>query len=192
MSPEQFAGQVAPSVQRLQGGVWQVRDVFSPADCAAIVASAQATGFEPAPEQYEGRSNEEVFLLEFPAAVPVQSRLQAAIPFANWDGVMEVYRYKPGHYIAPHEDRPRPLRGGKLSNATLVVFLTQDFDGGYTRFPGLALCARPSPGSAVLFSQSLIHEATPVTRGVKVVARMDLAIQGAFLGEELAASTRMP
>jgi hypothetical protein len=63
-----------------------------------------------------------------------------------------------------------------MSNATLVVFLSAGFEGGHTRFPDLGIDAKPGLGGAVLFSQSLSHEATAVTNGTKLVARLDLSI----------------
>ena len=51
-----------------------------------------------------------------------------------------------------------------------MILNTGEFEGGYVRFPefGQQLYTAPA-GGAVVFSCSLLHEATPVTRGKRYV-----------------------
>lgn len=70
-------------------------------------------------------------------------------------------------------------RGERM--ATLLVYLTDDFDGGETEFPKLGLKVKPPVGSALLFynfgpgwggracSAEAAHRSNRVTRGSKVV-----------------------
>ncbi len=56
---------------------------------------------------------------------------------------------------------------GRLRQFAVSLFLNSgEYKGGFLRFPefGPALYGAPS-GGAVVFSCSLLHEATPVTRG---------------------------
>jgi predicted 2-oxoglutarate/Fe(II)-dependent dioxygenase YbiX len=45
-----------------------------------------------------------------------------------------------------------------------------EYEGGYLRFPEYAPhLYKPDTGSAIIFSGSLMHEATPVTSGIRFV-----------------------
>jgi len=154
----------------------QIDDVLTPRECDDLVSAAQRAGFCPARLQHEGRLNEEVFLSSARFAALIRERLPAGMAGTAGDDVIEVYRYAPGCYLAPHVDLPRRLACGIWSNATLIVFLSGGFEGGCTRFPKLGTEARPSPGGALLFMQSLMHEGTIVAGGTKIIARLDVAV----------------
>jgi len=76
---------------------------------------------------------------------------------------------------------------------SVVIFLSDDFDGGETRFyeekakqarrgkgrgrkfdNRLRFAVRPPVGSAVVFDHLLLHEGAEVTRGTKYAVRSDL------------------
>ena len=70
-----------------------------------------------------------------------------------------------GGYFRPHRDNTTP--DARHRRFALTVNLnTGDYEGGCLRFPEFgADLYRPERGAACLFSCSLLHEATDVTRG---------------------------
>ena len=70
-----------------------------------------------------------------------------------------------GHF-RPHRDNT--TKGTAHRRFAVSLFLNSDYEGGCLRFPeyGSALYTAPV-GGAVVFSCSLLHEATPVTRGTR-------------------------
>ena len=79
------------------------------------------------------------------------------------------YEAETGGHFRPHRDNT--TRGTAHRRfAVSLVLNTGEFDGGYLRFPeyGRQLYGPPT-GGAVVFSCSLLHEATPVTRGKRYV-----------------------
>jgi predicted 2-oxoglutarate/Fe(II)-dependent dioxygenase YbiX/peroxiredoxin len=70
-----------------------------------------------------------------------------------------------GHFRA-HRDNTTP--GTAHLRFAVTINLNEDFDGGALWFPEFGPRRyRPPPGGAVVFSCSLLHEATPVTRGTR-------------------------
>jgi len=75
------------------------------------------------------------------------------------------YDAEDGGYFRPHRDN---LTGGTAHRqfACSINLNAEDFEGGDLRFPEYGnRTYRPPTGGAVVFSCSLLHEATPVTRG---------------------------
>jgi predicted 2-oxoglutarate/Fe(II)-dependent dioxygenase YbiX len=69
-------------------------------------------------------------------------------------------------YFRPHRDNTTP--GTAHRKFAVSINLNDDFDGGDLRFPEFGgRTYRPPVGGAVAFSCSLLHEATPMTRGVR-------------------------
>jgi predicted 2-oxoglutarate/Fe(II)-dependent dioxygenase YbiX len=70
-----------------------------------------------------------------------------------------------GHFRA-HRDNTTP--GTAHRRFAVTLNLNEDFDGGELWFPEFGdRRYRPPLGGAVVFSCSLLHEATPVTRGLR-------------------------
>ena len=70
-----------------------------------------------------------------------------------------------GHFRA-HRDNT--TRGTAHRRFAITINLNDDFDGGELWFPEFGSRRyRPPMGGAVVFSCSLLHEATPVMRGVR-------------------------
>jgi hypothetical protein len=101
-------------------------------------------------------------------------------------GVAGVERYLIGCYAAEdgglfraHRDDVTWQTAGRKFACS--INLNDGFEGGDLRFPEYGPAAyRPPPGGALVFSCSLLHEATPVTRGVRY------AFLPFFHGEEAA------
>lgn len=74
------------------------------------------------------------------------------------------YDSETGGHFRPHRDNT--TKGTAHRQFAVSINLNQDFDGGNLRFPEYgSRTYRPPLGGAVVFSCSLLHEATAVTRG---------------------------
>jgi predicted 2-oxoglutarate/Fe(II)-dependent dioxygenase YbiX len=76
-------------------------------------------------------------------------------------------RYLPNGHYEPHKDSGLDLNDRYF---TVLCYLNDDFDGGYTSFPYLDYCAVPKAGKAIIFPSRYMHCAEPVLRGEKFVA----------------------
>jgi prolyl 4-hydroxylase len=80
-------------------------------------------------------------------------------------------KYKPGDYFDWHTD----LTGGFATqrNATMIMYLNDDFEGGATCFQHLDLRVCPRRGSALVYyydpAQPLIHRGEAVKSGTKFI-----------------------
>ena len=69
-----------------------------------------------------------------------------------------------GGFFRPHRDNT--TRGTAHRRFAVSINLNGDYEGGHLRFPEFGdRTYRPPPGGACVFSCSILHEATPVTRG---------------------------
>lgn len=74
------------------------------------------------------------------------------------------YDAETGGFFRPHRDNT--TRGTAHRRFAVSINLNADYDGGDLRFPEYGdRTYRPPPGGACVFSCSILHEATPVTRG---------------------------
>jgi prolyl 4-hydroxylase len=87
---------------------------------------------------------------------------------------LRLYRYGPGERHGAHWDTVVELDAGVRSLLTLVFYLNDGFEGGDTDFPELSRRIVPRAGSALLFQHRILHEATEVLKGEKLVLRTDV------------------
>lgn len=122
--------------------------------------------------------------------VRIHDRLAPEIHKAFQFQATRMERYIVACYDASTNDHFRPHRDNTTKGtahrrfAVSLVLNSGEFEGGYLRFPefGRQLYAPPA-GGAVVFSCSLLHEATPVTNGRRFVFLP-------FLYDDAAARTR--
>ncbi|XP_078156305.1 prolyl 4-hydroxylase 1 isoform X1 [Carex rostrata] len=130
---------------------------------------------------------------KFPTVQAIEKRIAvfSQIPPENGE-LIQVLRYEPGQYYRPHHDYFSDefnLKRGGQRVATMLMYLSDDVEGGETHFPlaGEAecscggktvkgLCVKPNKGDAVLFwSMDLngesdiksVHGGCPVLKGEK-------------------------
>lgn len=73
------------------------------------------------------------------------------------------YDAQTGGYFRPHRDNTAPIVAHRRFAVT--INLNDGYDGGYLSFPEFGhQTYRASPGDAIVFSCSLLHEVTPVKR----------------------------
>lgn len=74
------------------------------------------------------------------------------------------YDAETGGFFRPHRDNT--TKGTAHRRFAVSINLNAEYDGGDLRFPEFGdRTYRPPPGGACVFSCSILHEATPVTRG---------------------------
>eukprot|EP00656_Telonema_subtile_P045222 TRINITY_DN5148_c0_g1_i2.p1 TRINITY_DN5148_c0_g1~~TRINITY_DN5148_c0_g1_i2.p1 ORF type:complete len:227 (-),score=34.49 TRINITY_DN5148_c0_g1_i2:124-804(-) len=138
-----------------------------------------------------------------------QNRLLRGAKPVGINPMFRIYRYNPheselgihqdrGNYTSSRVDEDRELRkdqfGNQLSQMTLLIYLNEVEQGGFTTFfgadlnqPGYETQTRVSPevGRAVMFYSdelglehlSPFHEGSVVTKGVKYIIRTDIMFE---------------
>ncbi len=66
------------------------------------------------------------------------------------------------------------MYAGHLDLSVPLVWTVDDFTGGATEFPELRRTIEPRRGRALVFQHRVLHEATAVTAGNKLVLRTDV------------------
>lgn len=103
----------------------------------------------------------------------------------------QIVRYEPGgfydeHYDQCYSNEPYCVRQVKQYGGprkwTLIMYLTDDFDGGETYFTNLKHAVRPAAGDAILFNSLTLdnrfvhpmslHQGCPVLQGQKYIANI--------------------
>ena len=172
--------------QVLTDRVFQVPGALTATDCAALMALAQAHGFEAAQVRAEAGTrampqvrNNQRAQLPAPDWVARLWQLLQTWPLPTLQGQRPVglprdlrfYAYAPGQRFKMHKDGPW-REDGRVSQLTLLVYLNDGFEGGATDFRDFAVV--PRTGDALLFVHDTWHEGQAVTRGHKYVLRSDV------------------
>ena len=98
--------------------------------------------------------------------------------------IVACYDAEDGGYFLPHRDDTTPGTAHRRFACTINLN-TEDYEGGELRFPEFGTRTYRAPtGGGVVFSCSLLHEATPVTRGRRYAYLP-------FLYDEAAAAIRL-
>jgi peroxiredoxin len=80
--------------------------------------------------------------------------------------IVSCYSAEDAGFFKRHRDNTTP--GTAHRRFAVTINLNDDYDGGDLRFPEFGMRTyRPPVGGATVFSCSLLHEATPVTRGLR-------------------------
>lgn len=116
--------------------------------------------------------------LENPAIHALNQRIAAASGTAWAQGEpLQVLRYRPGGEYKPHFDAIPGFANQRI--LTMIVWLTQDYEGGETRFMTTGASFKGAPGDALLFRNAgpggrrdpdAGHAGLPVTKGEKLIA----------------------
>lgn len=86
-----------------------------------------------------------------------------------------VNRYEPGMYYGPHLDAPL-MRGSVTTRCDLsiTIFLSHpaEYEGGELLIAGerAPISLKAAAGDAVLYDSGAVHQVTPVTSGIRLVA----------------------
>ena len=86
--------------------------------------------------------------------------------------IVACYDAEDGGYFRPHRDNTTTGTAHRMF-ACSINLNAEEFEGGDLRFPEFGgRTYRPPTGGAVVFSCSLLHEATPVTKGRRSALRL--------------------
>jgi len=159
-------------------GIWIIEDFMSRAQCLDIIDKIEKSDFKVARQYTEGRHNKETFLEEASIVQLLKDKFKgltgfsSPLPFviSDFSLPLEFYKYETGDFIKRHSDASRESRG-RTSKLTLVLYLSDNCQGGETYFDKYHMKVNPKCGTALLFDQQLNHEALIVTAGTKYVLR---------------------
>lgn len=169
--------------------VWTVDDALPAELCSAYARRAREGCAELAP--IVGRDGEEIDLAtrnntrvmwdDAAEADSLLARVAESVPnqlsglrLCGANPRLRLYRYAPGERHGAHWDTVVEFADGRTSLLTLVFYLNDDFTGGDTDFPELGRRITPRTGRALLFQHRILHEATTVQDGEKLVLRTDV------------------
>jgi hypothetical protein len=178
--------------------LWTVPELFSPPECAAILAGAEDHAWLPATvNRASGRVVEaglrdsstavlrdpalaaELYRRVLPHVPPrmsaeLGSRGRVGMDVAGVHVPVRIYRYEPGQHFGLHQDQSYFGEDGTKSLLTFMVYLNEGFGGGETDFPEQGRTIAPAMGTALLFQHMLLHAGKRVTSGTKLVLRSDV------------------
>ena len=169
--------------------VWTVDGALPPDACDDYIRRMRAGTAEVAPiVGHHGpevdlavRNTTRVMWDSADEANTLLARVEDAVPrklsgmtLAGANPRLRLYRYGPGERHGAHWDTVVELEGGTRSLVTLVFYLNDGFEGGETDFPELERRIAPARGCALLFQHRILHEATEVRAGEKLVLRTDI------------------
>jgi len=156
-------------------------------DCAAFISQSEDKGYEDAKindgrtqsKNLSVRNNSRIIFDDETLALSLWSKLKPFVP-TNLDGwtplrVNERFRfYKYDRFQAFnwHRDLPYKPSSFEMSKLTFMVYLNDNFEGGYTDFEDFKIW--PEVGMAAIFHHKLRHAGSAVSRGTKYVLRSDV------------------
>ncbi|MEA3058261.1 MAG: prolyl 4-hydroxylase, partial [Sphingomonadales bacterium] len=163
--------------------------LFSPAECAYLIAAAEPE-FKPStvtpklgsPEYFDAARNSEGstlhWLIADPAVHALNSRIAAVSRTPTECGEpLHILRYAVGQEFRPHMDSSAGIANQRIKTA--LVYLNDDYEVGETRFPKSELVVKARTGDALIFRNASdervpddmsLHAGLPVTAGVKLLA----------------------
>ena len=169
---------------------WTVDDALPPELCAAYIERMRSGHAQLAPIvgkdgqpviEPQTRNNTRVMWDDADEAESLLARVRERVPvrlsgraLAGANPRLRLYRYGPGERHGAHWDTVVELADGVCSMLTLVFYLNDGFVGGETDFVELDARVVPQRGRALLFQHRVLHRASEVQAGEKLVLRTDV------------------
>jgi predicted 2-oxoglutarate/Fe(II)-dependent dioxygenase YbiX len=172
----------------VENGIVCIRNVLSAAECEALIARAEAAGFEPATintrsgakRDERTRDNDRVIMDDAALASDLWKRVADQVPVIRagrqvigLNERLRFYRYHPGQRFDWHVDGAFRRKDGEMSLFTFMIYLNEGYRGGATAFHNSADIVGER-GMALLFEHGLMHQGAEVTEGVKYALRSDV------------------
>eukprot|EP01098_Paradermamoeba_levis_P006913 TRINITY_DN2868_c0_g1_i1.p1 TRINITY_DN2868_c0_g1~~TRINITY_DN2868_c0_g1_i1.p1 ORF type:complete len:275 (+),score=68.52 TRINITY_DN2868_c0_g1_i1:67-825(+) len=183
-------------------GAFTLKNVLDAEECRQFVELTEKMGFGEAPittgrgmvVRKDIRNNSRViWQTEDNLWTPMWERIQNLVPAEivlgkeTWvkSGLNErfrFYKYEVGQTFNPHFDGAFPRNENETSLLTIIVYLTDDFEGGHTTFflgSKNKVKVKPIKGAALVFHHgecalSPLHEGSNCFNGIKYVLRSDV------------------
>jgi len=178
-------------MHNLGHGICRLPHVFSATDCARFIRQAEGFGFEPATINTETgarfesdvRNNDRVIFDSADLALEVWRRVALQLPpvwaargLAGLNERFRFYRYSAAQKFDWHVDGPFERSNGERSQLTLLIYLSDGYEGGETTFDvdGTLTDVCGERGDVVVFPHRLRHRGSVVTAGTKYMLRTDV------------------
>ncbi len=187
---------VPPCLKHL---VFEVSDFRTPDFCDQIIARADDIGFDEATITTEHgtsvtqeiRNNDRVIFDDVNLAKLLWGNAKSLFSesFKGHRAVglnerFRVYRYGPDQFFDWHQDGEYQALSGQRSMFTMMIYLSEDCDGGGTSFADVFsphvfkdFTIAPKTGKALFFHHPLSHRGDPIISGEKFVLRTDVMFQ---------------
>ncbi len=174
-------------IKKWGAGVFTIESFLSADECTAHIRQSEDNGYEVAtiqaisgPEMNtEIRHNDRVIYDSYDLASSIYQKVKEHLPQSidNWrlTGLNErfrFYRYSGEHYFKWHKDGTYCRSETEESMLTLMIYLSDEFEQGYTEFSWEKI--QPKIGMALVFPHRLSHRATSAINGTKYVLRTDV------------------
>lgn len=168
---------------------------FTQDECKSLLDTSNQQTYEFAPITIDGskgifesrpdiRNNDRVILDDVWLADTIFNRLKKDLPqeFDGWSLLrlnerFRFYRYGSGQQFKKHCDGAYVVSETEESKLTLLIYLTDDFEGGSTKFffrHKDDIEVIPVVGDILVFDHTLLHSGEPVLEGFKYVLRTDV------------------
>lgn len=153
-----------------------IHNFLSISECEEILELLKNYTFNGAHQFNNGRHNSEMFIDDEEIIGLIikkmkSLRIKGSKQVIEYHKPFEFYRYNEGDYILPHQDSSMCFNSGNYSNFTAIIYLNNNYQGGYTFFNQLKKYIKPRTGTLLLFKHNLLHEAQIVTNGTKFIYR---------------------
>jgi predicted 2-oxoglutarate/Fe(II)-dependent dioxygenase YbiX len=186
-------------------------DVFEPGLCQHLIRLYQAHGGDQSGfmlevdgqtvkiEDKSFKQRRDHQISHEPTRTAMRERIQARLLPEVWKSfqfsatrleryIVACYDAGEGGHFQPHRDNTTP--GTAHRRFAVTINLDDDYEGGDLRFPEFGPhCYRGPVGGAIVFSCALLHEVTPVTRGVRYATLPFLYDEAAIKGAETKAGS---
>jgi prolyl 4-hydroxylase len=172
----------APRVAACEGFMTKIecaylRESAEPALEPSMVIDPTTGALVPHPVRSSDAATFGVFAEDL--VVNALNRRMAAVSGTRFDQgePLQLLRYRPGGEYKPHMDALPAEPNQRV--LTVLIYLSDDYQGGETRFPHTGLSYRGRTGDALLFRNAgadgrpdplSLHAGLPVTRGIKYLA----------------------
>lgn len=182
-------------ISEIDGFVRVLDNILSQEECTEIIRIAEEKGFVPASlytdkdgvEHFsETRKSHRCIIDSDEFAARLWKRLQPFIP-AKWirgetvvgiNPRLRLLRYDPGDEFKPHSDGSYTDQQGNTSKITILIYLNDGYENGYTAFLSndsvTWISILPKPGRVAMQDQTLLHCVPPLTNGRKYAMRTEV------------------
>jgi hypothetical protein len=185
---------VSETVKTVPGFLKVIPNVLSSEECQSIIHLCEEKGFSPASfytdkdgvEHYSDiRKSQRLLIDSTPFVQTLWNRILYHVPptlntneeVVGLNERLRILKYLPGDEFKPHVDGNYISPEGHLSRLTLLIYLNQGYEGGFTHYythDGLWLGIPPQTGMVILQDQNLYHFVPPLEKGCKYAIRTDV------------------
>jgi hypothetical protein len=174
-------------VHKYSDKAFSVYNFLSARECRKFIELSEKKGFDAAKiddgfgqtEMLSVRNNSRIIFDDFELAEKLWNLLNGFVPneIDGWlacriNERFRFYKYDKFQSFKWHRDLPYKPSKTEMSKLTFMVYLNEDFEGGYTDFEDFKIW--PAQGMAAVFNHKLRHEGSTVTKGTKYVLRSDV------------------